>query len=258
MGPVFRWRERESGEGLEFGVDWAFTDRWGGASQEPYDEFNLGAHVGDLAGAVETNRHRLAHALRLSATQLRFMDQVHGTDVLVADVLGRPAGMDPPTASCDGIVTDSDEVALVVLVADCTPVLLVDRVAGLAGAVHAGRKGMVGGVVPAAVERLRQMGAERLEAVVGPSICPRCYEVPAALRQEAADVVPSAWSVSARGTPAIDVAAGVVEQLSRADVPLRWLPGCSREDEGLYSHRRSGTTGRYAGVIRLLPKEGAA
>lgn len=255
---MFRWREREAGEGLESGVDWAFTDRWGGASQEPYEEFNLAGHVGDLPEAVEANRHRLAHAFRLSTAQLRFMDQVHGTDVRVADILGRPAGTDPPTLACDGILTDSTEVALVVLVADCTPVLLVDRAAGLVAAVHAGRKGMVGGIVPAAVERLRTMGAERLEAVVGPSICPRCYEVPAELREEAAAVLPSAWSVSATGTPAIDVAAGVVEQLTRADVPHRRLPGCSREDDSLFSHRRQGTTGRYAGVIRLLPREGAA
>lgn len=54
------------------------------------------------------------------------------------------------------------------------------------------------------------------------------------------------------------IAAGVVDQLHAADVAVTWLPGCIREDEGLYSHRREGVTGRFAGIIRLLPPESAA
>lgn len=68
---MFRWREREPGEGFRFGVDWSVTDRWGGASQGPYAEFNLGAHVGDVPEAVQTNRHRLARALGIPGANLR-------------------------------------------------------------------------------------------------------------------------------------------------------------------------------------------
>jgi hypothetical protein len=82
--------------------------------------------------------------------------------------------------------------------------------------------------------------------------------VPEELRAEAGRVSPCAPSVSWTGTPAIDVAGAVVDQLHRDGVSVRWLPGCSREDEDLYSYRGDGTTGRYAGVIRLLPPEGAA
>lgn len=249
---MFRWREREPGEGFRFGVDWSVTDRWGGASQGPYAEFNLGAHVGDVPEAVQTNRHRLARALGIPGANLRFMAQVHGCAVARVG----EDDTEPPTA--DGMITSSTEVALVVLVADCTPVLLLDRVAGLVGAVHAGRGGMLQGVVPATVERMRALGSGELEAVVGPSICPRCYEVPAELRDEAARMTPVAASVSWTGTPAIDVAAAVVDQLHGADVTVRWLPGCSRESDDLYSHRRDGTTGRYAGVVRLLPPEDVA
>lgn len=248
---MFRWRERDPAEGYRHGVDWAVTNRWGGASQGPYGELNLGAGVGDAAEAVETNRHRLAHALGLRLADLRFMHQVHSAAVALA-----PDDTEP--VECDGVVTDRTDIALVVLVADCTPVLLADRRAGVVGAAHAGRVGMMAGVVPATVRRMRALGAEDIEAVVGPSICPRCYEVPAPMREEAADVVPVAAGVSWTGTPAIDVAAGVVEQLHAEAVTLRWLPGCSRESPDLYSHRRESPTGRYAGVVRLLPAEGAA
>lgn len=64
--------------------------------------------------------------------------------------------------------------------------------------------------------------------------------------------------MSRNGTPAIDVAAGGVDHLQAAGAAMTWLPGCTREDESLFSHRRDGVTGRFAGVIRLLPPEGAA
>ena len=63
--------------------------------------------------------------------------------------------------------------------------------------------------------RLRELGATNVEAVVGPSVCPRCYEVPEAMRDEAAAVEPTSASVTWTGTPALDVAAGVVAQLAR-------------------------------------------
>lgn len=254
MVTVFRWRERQSGEGSRFGVDWAITDRHGGASQGAYSELNLGAGVEDSAEAVSTNRHRLARAFQLHGADLRFMHQQHGAEVVTAGDSAEPPGV-------DGLVTDRTDVALVVLVADCTPVLLLDRTEGLVAAVHAGRPGMLAGVVPAVLARMQDLGARHLEAVVGPSVCPRCYEVPSEMRDQARQVSAVAPSVSWTGTPAIDVAAAVVEQLHDVDVAVRWLPGCSRESEDLYSHRRDGRhgcTGRYAGVVRLLPPEGVA
>ena len=105
------------------------------------------------------------------------------------------------------------------------------------------------GVVPASVEAMRELGARRIHAVVGPSVCGRCYEVPAQMRDVAAERSPASRAVTWAGTPAIDVAAGVVEQLADLDVPVRWVPGCTREDDDLFSYRRDGRTGRTAGVI---------
>lgn len=256
---MFTWRERIEPIGTTYGVEWGFTDRHGGASQGTFGELNLGSHVGDLPEAVDTNRHRLAHELGLRLVDLRLMDQQHGCAVAVTPGSTREHRRpDDSPPQVDGIVSARTDEALVVLVADCTPVLLLDRHAGLVAAVHAGRPGMVSGVVPATLSRMRELGASQIEAVVGPSVCPRCYEVPEQMRADAAQVEPTCAGVTWTGTPAIDVAAGVVAQLARERVALRWLPGCTRERDDLYSYRRDGQTGRFAGVVRLLPREEAA
>lgn len=236
---MFYWRQ-QTGR-----VSWAFTDRHGGTSAGDFDSLNLGGLVGDDAAAVQDNRARVARAVGVEPDHLLFMQQCHGAEVVVVD---RPwdAGGPPPA---DGLVTATAGLALAALVADCTPVLLADVEAGVVGAVHAGRPGMMGGIVGVAVERMRELGARELSAVVGPSICARCYEVPEELRAAAAAVAPEASARSWSGTPAIDVAAGVVAQLVANNVAVQWVPGCAREDESLFSYRRDGRTGRYAGVV---------
>jgi YfiH family protein len=217
-------------------------------SSPPYDELNLGGNTGDAADDVEVNRGLVAGSLGLQRDRLLFMTQCHGTEVAVVDAAGRGAG---PEA--DGLVTTGDDLALAVLVADCVPVLLADVAAGVVGAVHAGRPGMTSGIIGHAVQTMRGQGATELAAAVGPSVCGRCYEVPEAMRDAAAAVSPVSATVSWTGTAAIDVAAGVVDQLRRHDVAVTWVPGCSREDDRLYSYRRARETGRFAGVVRLLP-----
>ena len=236
---MFYWRQ-QTGR-----VSWAFTDRHGGTSAGDFDSLNLGGLVGDDAAAVQDNRARVARAVGVEPDHLLFMQQCHGAEVVVVD---RPwdAGGPPPA---DGLVTATAGLALAALVADCTPVLLADVEAGVVGAVHAGRPGMMGGIVGVAVERMRELGARELSAVVGPSICARCDEVPEELRAAAAAVAPEASARSWSGTPAIDVAAGVVAQLVANNVAVQWVPGCAREDESLFSYRRDGRTGRYAGVV---------
>ncbi len=252
---VFWWRERVDPDESLGGVDWAITDRWGGSSQGMHAGFNLASHVGDDPAAVETNRHRLARAFDVAVADLRLMDQQHGAgvEVVSGDSPDRPSGPTAPALrACDALITADPGLVLVTLVADCTPVLVLDRSAGLVAAVHAGRKGLIAGTVPAAIKRMHALGAREPQALVGPSICGRCYEVPAAFRDTAAEAAKAAHAVSWTGTPAIDVAAGVVEQLHGLEVPTVWLPGCARESDDLYSHRRDGRTGRYAGVVRLL------
>lgn len=226
-------------------VELAFTSS-ARVGDEPFGGFNLGGHVGDDPASVQSNRELLARQLGVDREQLLFMGQVHGTTVVEA---AGPWSSEVP--ECDGIVTLATDLALAVLVADCVPVLLHDVAAGVVGAVHAGRPGMTEGIVGKAVGLMRELGARDVAAVVGPSVCGRCYEVPRELAEAAARTSPVSAARSWTGTPAIDVAAGVVDQLVSEGVAVEWVPGCTREQEELYSYRRQRQTGRFAGVIVL-------
>jgi YfiH family protein len=228
------------------GARFALTGRLGGVSAEPYAELNLARHVGDDAEAVEENRRRLARRIGLPADRVVFMNQVHGGEVVVLD---HPDPARPPEA--DGLVTRTVDLALAVLVADCVPVLLADAGAGVVGVAHAGRRGLHAGIGLAVVGAMRDLGARAILARVGPSVCGRCYEVPEQMREMVSSAEPAAWSTSATGSPALDVAAGVTEQLQRLGVEVGRLSGCTVEDRSLYSYRRDHATGRFAGLVWL-------
>ncbi|MFD3681380.1 MULTISPECIES: peptidoglycan editing factor PgeF [Streptomyces] len=233
------------------GAHFAFTDRWGGVSAVPYEELNLGGAVGDDPAAVLANRVRAAGSLGIEPGRVVWMNQVHGRDVAVVD---GPWAADADIPRVDAVVSARRGLALAVLTADCTPVLLADPVAGVVGAAHAGRPGLVAGVVPAAVEAMVALGAEpgRITARTGPAVCGRCYEVPAAMRDEVAAVVPAARAETSWGTPAVDVVAGVHAQLAEAGVmESRRSPVCTLESRDHFSYRRDRVTGRLAGYVWL-------
>ncbi|MEV0181269.1 peptidoglycan editing factor PgeF [Streptomyces sp. NPDC050625] len=233
------------------GAHFAFTDRWGGVSAVPYEELNLGGAVGDDPAAVRANRELAAESLGVDPGRVVWMKQVHGADVVVVDGPWDPAAEIP---SVDAVVTARRGLALAVLTADCVPVLLADPVAKIAAAAHAGRPGMVAGVVPAAVRAMVELGAEpsRIVARTGPAVCGRCYEVPEAMRAEVAAVEPTAHSETSWGTPAVDVSAGVHAQLERLGVHDReQSPVCTLESGDHFSYRRDRTTGRLAGYVWL-------
>jgi YfiH family protein len=235
------------------GVRAAFTTRSGGVSARPWDSLNLGLGVDDLPACVLANRDLVE---RWVGVPVAYAAQVHGLDVRVLS--GPPVRSATSVGRCDALVATSSSVAIAVLAADCVPVLLADGAACVVGVAHAGRRGLVLGVIQAAVATLVRSGADpgRLRAVVGPAISGPAYEVPAAMRAEVAAVVPETWSTTAWGTPALDLPAGVVAVLGRAGVTqVEVLDICTSTDERFYSHRRAqreGTsTGRFAGVVRL-------
>ncbi|MFF5702708.1 peptidoglycan editing factor PgeF [Streptomyces sp. NPDC012794] len=240
-----------SGQHSENGAHFAFTDRWGGVSAVPYEELNLGGAVGDDPAAVRANRAIAAEGLGIRPDRVVWMNQVHGRDVAVVD---GPWAEGEPIPEVDAVVTARRGLALAVLTADCTPVLLADPVAGIAGAAHAGRPGLVAGVVPAAVEAMVALGADpaRMVARTGPAVCGRCYEVPAEMREQVAAVVPAAWAETSWGTPAVDVVAGVHAQLAGAGVAhAHRSPVCTLESRDHFSYRRDRVTGRLAGYVWL-------
>jgi polyphenol oxidase len=237
--------------GLGSGVGYRFSDRQGGRSKPPYESLNLGGAVGDDPGSVAANRARLAAECGLDAG-IAWMRQVHGTTVRYADARWPDAEPEP----CDAVFTDVRGLGLGVLVADCVPVLVADPQAGLAGAAHAGREGMASGVVPALIQAMTAAGASpgRMQAVTGPSICGGCYEVPEAMRASVSAIVPQASCRTRAGTAGLDIAAGVRAQLTAAGVgSVRSDGRCTSESAELYSYRRDGTTGRFAGLVWLEP-----
>ena len=219
----------------------ALTDRSAGVSTGRYAGLNLGAHVDDDPAAVAENRRRLGERLGRPV-------RLHGP---VPRRRRSPSwtGCRPTCPGCDAVVTRSPDLALAVLVADCVPVLL-SGTGGVVAAVHAGRPGLlVAGVVPRTLTVMAELGAGEVDAVVGPSVCGRCYEVPEEMREAAARVQPVSATVSWTGTPAVDVAAGVVAQLHDAGVAVQvgagLLAGATRPV--LLPPGR--TTGRFAGVV---------
>ena len=235
-------------------IEVAFTDRLGGVSGAPYDSLNLAAQGDDDRSAVAQNLNRVMEAFAGSAdASAALMRQVHGSDVaVVAEDPGSGfAGADGVPAA-DGLVTALPGVTLVVRVADCVPVLLADVRQGVVAALHAGRAGLVAGIVPAGVESMRALGGEELVAWVGPHVCGHCYEVPESMRANVAGVVSEAWAETSWGTPAVDVGAGVVAQLRGAGAEVVDASRCTRESPDLYSYRRDGAgAGRMAGLVRV-------
>ncbi len=232
------------------GAPFAFTDRWGGVSAVPDEELNLGGAVGDDPDAVHTNRELAAKSLGIDPAHVIWMNQVHGNDVAVVE---EPWGA-KPVPEVDAVVTARRGLALAVLTADCVPVLLADPVAGVVAAAHAGRPGLVAGVVPAAVRAMTELGADLARIVVrtGPAVCGRCYEVPEDMRAEVAAHERAAHAETSWGTPAVDVSAGVHAQLDRLGVlDHEASPVCTLESGDHFSYRRDRTTGRLAGYVWL-------
>ncbi|SER12283.1 conserved hypothetical protein [Lentzea albida] len=220
-------------------------------SKGPYESFNLGDHVGDDLEAVEANRARLARGIGLAPDRLVWMEQVHGRTV---------ATVDGPVAEAleatDAVVTKQQNLGLVVLTADCVPVLLGDEEAGVVGAVHAGRVGARVGVVVEALKAMMALGAEleRIEVLLGPAVCGECYEVPADMQKDVEKHLPGSASKSRKGTPALDLRAGLWNQLASAGVGKIGVdPRCTFEEKDLFSHRRQAPTGRLASVVWIEP-----
>lgn len=233
------------------GVRGVFTTRVGGTSLAPYSELNLALHVGDDPGTVAENRARAAAAVGLAPARLVFAEQVHGNGVAL---VGGPVTT-PPVA--DALVTRTCDLALMVMVADCVPVLLADVEAGVVAAAHAGRRGVELGVVGETVRAMRDLGAspERIQVRIGPAIGSCCYEVPADMQAAVAAVAPGVLDGGGRtrgGTPSLDLRSGVHEQLRALGVDrVGHTGGCTQDDPMQYSSRRDGTTGRFAGMVWL-------
>jgi polyphenol oxidase len=227
-----------------------FTDRHGGVSAPPYDTANLGLLTDDVPTDVAANRRVIGAAVGGAASdpgQWFRMRQVHGANVVVAE----DAGDVVPDA--DAAVTTEVGQPLVVLTADCAPIALVSDSA--VGVVHAGWRGLAGGVIEAAAAALRTLDDAPIRAVLGPCIHPERYAFGAAeLDVVASRLGPTVRARTADGRPALDLRAGVRAALATVDViDLADIDVCTATSRDHFSYRRDGITGRQAMIVTREP-----
>jgi len=233
-----------------------FTTRHGGVSTAPFDSNNLAFHVTDDRLAVIKNQHLLAQKLGYDYARLVHMRQIHSDRIIVVD----PSIHDfenPP--ECDALITDRTDIPLMVMTADCTPVLLFDPVKNVIGVAHAGRAGAIKGIVPKTIEKMQQNFACKLEdilVVLGPSIQSCCYEVGEEIARAVTEDGFGYAVVEREARFYLEVNAIIKRQLEEMGIKKEQLEDlgiCNAcEHETFFSYRADRQkTGRIAGVLML-------
>ncbi len=219
-----------------------FMTREGGVSHGLYRSFNLAYWVGDDPGSVRTNWERW-HAAYPGLRPIR-LQQVHGS------LVHRVAMADDGTVRIgDGMVTAAPGIALAIFTADCVPVLMVEPDSGVLGALHAGWRGTLAGIVQEGVNAMAMLGArvDRIRAALGPAIGSCCFEVDAALAARFIAKIPTAAAfchAGRSGKKHLDLRAIVRSQLQLAGADAGEIVEtgpCTRcNSERFFSRRAAG------------------
>ncbi|WP_417233555.1 polyphenol oxidase family protein [Arthrobacter sp.] len=227
-------------------------------------EGNLALHVGDRPAEVLQRRRSLEAGLGLGAGAVQFMNQTHS--VLVHEVRSTASGPQDTVGGgtggadavawgpdADAMVSPDGTSALAVLVADCLPVVFAATGddGGLVSAVaHAGRQGLLGGILQNIVDAIVAAGGRDLHAWIGPAVCGACYEVPAQMASEADSVMPGIAVTSRWGTSSLDLPGAAGRLLSGLGVQVAATGVCTLEDPDYFSYRRDQQhAGRLAGIV---------
>jgi polyphenol oxidase len=226
---------------------------------------NLAHHRPHHPVRLAAARDAFARVTRTDAARWHLMRQVHGAEVGVVDA---DLEVGAELRGVDALVTVLTGRPLVVLAADCLPILLAGPRA--IAAVHAGWRGLVSGVIAAAVNRMSLLGEDpqQVRAVIGPGIGPCCYEVGADVAAQVIALAPSAAATTRRGRRALDLRAAARVQLAALEVDLVEMPPadepggpigevgergeaswCTSCGPGWFSHRRDPDSGRQGGLI---------
>lgn len=233
-----------------------FLGRQGGVSQGPWASWNFSYLAGDSPRAVQANWRRL-QACFPSGVEFVQVHQVHGNRVHVVDAASRGV-----TAVGDGMVTAAPNMILGILTADCVPILLIDEQARVAGALHAGWRGVIADIVSAGVRAMASLGArpQRIRAALGPAIGACCFEVDIELaRRFEAEIADAGRHVRGAGERKafIDLKGLVRDQLMREGVTadaITQAAACTRCSSQRYFSRRAakgGTSGLQLSFIGL-------
>jgi polyphenol oxidase len=232
----------------------AFTERTGGSSEGPFRSLNLGLATKDSPDRVFDNRGRVAAGFGLR--QIAALRQVHGSTVVHVESGPSWHGFDGGRRDVpqgDALATASPDLGLLILTADCIPVVMADPETRTLAVAHAGWRGVAAGVLAQAVASFPKPG--RVRAAVGPAIGPDHYEV----GEEVVAAVAAASSGGAIITggaarPHLDLPGTVarilselgVRRIERSEECTACLP------DRFFSYRRDGITGRQALIAARL------
>lgn len=223
------------------------TVRQGGVSIAPYDSFNFALHVGDDPKAVFANRAQLKLQANLPVEPL-WLTQTHSTRVVnVSDFNSQKN----PIVDADASIAFQPNQVCAVLTGDCLPILLCNKAGTCISAIHAGWKGLVAGIVEAAIQEL-DCDPSTLMAWLGPGIGPTVYEVQEDFLSAFKDYQSeTTFKSKENGRWLANMVALATERLKRFGISAVYTDGfCTYQDSTrFYSARRSGTTGRMATLI---------
>ncbi|AII15267.1 multi-copper polyphenol oxidoreductase laccase [Campylobacter iguaniorum] len=211
-----------------------FSSKFGGVSKGKFAGLNLATHVGDELGNVEQNREILRQ--KIGAKKLIFMEQIH------SDVVSEISNLDAKIPPCDALITGLKGVAICVMVADCSPILVLDRASPKVAVIHAGRAGVISKILS---KTIRKMGSNpaNLEVIIGPNIKGNCYEI--------GDLDLGAFNAFKNGAK-FDMDAALKNELESLGVAsYKFSQICTHCDERFYSYRRDAITGRFCGFAYL-------
>lgn len=249
-------RYRSSGLLTAAGFRHAFFTRNGGVSTGPYRSLNFSYAATDSPENVRENLRRAASALGVEPARIYFLSQVHGNEVRVLD--GEENREQVLFEEGDAVLSLTPDLACGVRTADCVPVLIADRRSGGVGAIHAGWRGTVSGVVATAVTKLREIsgGEGELLAAIGPHISRQAFEVSDDVARQLVECSPLDDVVdrSFGPRPHVDlrrIIRGQLRELGLADDAIDDVPGCNLLDEAdFFSYRRDGkASGRHLSAI---------
>ena len=226
------------------GVVAGFTNRFGGVSEGKFSSLNLGDHVSDELKDVIKNREILAQ--NLGVKKLKFMKQIHSDKVFLLEK------EDDELPECDAVVTNLSDVGICVLVADCSPVVMIDERQGVICVAHAGRAGVMLKICTKAFAIMSEKfgsKADEISIFVGANIKGSCYEV--------GELDLGEFNTYKIGRN-FDMNAALRDEFAALGVKnLNFSEVCTHCDERYFSYRRDGVCGRFCGfAVKFKDKNG--
>ncbi len=228
------------------------TDRYGGVSKKPFDSLNLALHVGDEIKDVLENRIRVGEKYDFSLKNLIYMEQVHGNHVVVIE-----DAMHNKIEDCDALISNQRKIPLMVMVADCIPIMMYDPVKKVIAVAHAGRNGTFLRIAQKTILKMQERygcASEDIMIGMGPAIQACCYEVGKDLADIATKNFGEGFVMIEDEKYYLDLQALNLSLLLESGIKkenIEISSTCTACDENYFSYRREGKTGRFAGFIMM-------